>query len=200
MIVRYGKFITILLLIFVLSSTAFSQIESNKPIPNQIRNGGVGFKVGIINTGKITLQTDHERELDPATSISFGVFFEFKLISRLMISPSFDIYNIHANDLNKFMGDLNVLFKPILYKHHTGLAIKPSFGVGIAHLGPWEIKELQSATTYLSVKANMEIGFFTMAKHAWLLEVGYSAYPIGGNSHVDASIKPSLTVRIGVQY
>jgi len=200
MIIRYGKLITILLLLFVLSSTAFSKMNSNKPIPNQIRNGGVGFKVGLINTGNITLQTDRERILDPGASISFGVFFEFKLISRLMISPSFDLYNIHANDLNKFMGDLNVLFKPILYKHNSGVAIKPSFGVGLAHLGPWEIKELDSATDYLSVKANVEIAFFSMTKHAWLLEVGYTGFPTGGNRSVDVKINPSLTVRVGVQY
>ena len=184
----------------ILSTPAFSQINSNKPIPSQIRNGGVGVKIGVINTGKFTIQSEKERELNPNPSISLGVFFDFSVASRLIISPAFDLHNINIYGLNQVMGDFNILIKPIIYKHNSGLAIKPSFGVGITHLASWEIKELSSATNYLSVKANVEIAFFSMKKHAWILEVGYTAFPTGGNSAVDVKINPSLTVRIGVQY
>jgi hypothetical protein len=197
MIHRSGKFFLTLLIFFVFTSTSFSQFTDNKPVPNQIKNGGVGLKVGVINTGKLTVA---QRELDPQASISFGVFFEFKLASRVVISPAFDLYNIHIYSLNNYMADLNILLKPILYSHHSSFAVKPSVGVGIGRLASWEIAEMTSATTYLSAKANIELAFFSMKKHAWLLEVGYSAYPSGGNSKVDASINPSLTVRVGVMY
>ena len=200
MINRYRILILILFLLTILSTPAFSQINSNKPIPNQIRNGGVGVKIGVINTGIITIQSEKERELDPNASISLGVFFEFKFIPGLMISPALDFHNINIFGLNKFMVDFNILIKPIIYKHNAGLAIKPSFGVGIAQLAPWEIEGLKSSTTYLSAKANIELALFSLKKHAWILEVGYSAFPTGGNSKVDVKINPSLTVRIGVQY
>jgi len=195
--IRSGKFILTFLVLFILASSASSQYSKNKPIPNQIKHGGVGLKVGVINTGILTVQ---QRELDLQASISFGVFFEFKLAPGTMISPAFDLYNMHVYGLNNYLADLNVLIKPILYKHRSGLAIKPSFGVGIARLASWDIEEMTSATTFLSAKVNLELAFFTMNNHAWILEVGYTAFPSGGNRKVDAKINPSLTVRVGVQY
>lgn len=174
MISRSGKFILTLLLFFAFTSTSFPQLTENKPVPNQIKNGEVGFKVGVINTGKITAA---QRELDPQASISFGVFIEFMLISKFVIAPSFDLYNLHIYSLNNYMADLNVLIKPILYNHNSGFAVKPSVGVGVGRLASWDIAEMTSATTYLSAKANIEFAFFSLNKHAWLLEVGYTAFP-----------------------
>ena len=197
MINRSGKFFLTLFIFFIFSSTSFSQFNTNKPMPNQIKNGGVGFKVGVINTGKLTVA---QRELDLQASISFGVFFEFNLAPGIMISPAFDLYNMHVYSLNNFLADFNILIKPVIYKHQSGFAIKPSVGVGVGRLASWDIAEMTSATTYLSAKANVELAFFSLKKHAWLLEVGYSAYPTGGNSKVDAKINPSLTARVGVMY
>ena len=197
MLSRFKRLLLILFIISGLAVSASSEINSNKHIPNQIRNGGVGVKLGVLNTGTYTVGT---RELDPQPSITGGVFFEFNTGLGFMISPAFDLNNISISGLNKIMGDINLQIKPILYNHNVGYAIKPCIGVGLGHISLSEINELRAPSTYLSVKAMIEIAFFSHANHAWLLEVGYLAYPTGGNKYVDASISPSLIVRVGVMY
>ena len=163
-------------------------------IPKQVRVGGVGAKLGVINTGIIVAGGKRK---DPAGSVSFGVFFNVPLVSRIMISPAFDLHNIHVDALHEFMADFSVAVKPVFYLEHSKIAIRPSLAFGLGRMSTWDV--IEDATTYLSVKSYLELAFFSRSKTAWLLEVGYTAFPTGGNSNIHARIKPSLTVRVGIE-
>jgi len=195
-LVRHFTFlIALLICLIVFTGSAWGGTLSSPKIPRQVTKGGVGVKLGVINTG--IFKAGHKR-LDPMASVSFGVFFNIPFVSRIMISPAFDLHNIHIYALQELMADFSLAVKPVIYKQNTKLAIRPTLAFGLGRMATWDV--IEDETTYLSVKAYLELAFFSYAKYAWLLEVGYTAFPVGGNRNLDASIEPSLTVRVGLEY
>ncbi len=169
--------------------------QSNDLEFKQVIHGGVGVKAGVINTGLLK-KDGREFDADPGSCI--GVFFDFPLARRLMLGTAIDFYHIRVLNVQELMADISLALKPIIYRPNVDLAIKPYIALGFGHLGNWEILE---DTYYMSIKVFTAVAFFSEEhKHAWLLEAGYTAFPVGGNSQFDTSIDPSLTVRVGIMY
>jgi len=175
-------------------------------VPKVIAHGGVGLKLGLINTGALTLTgrpTPWDsvavagKELDPKAAPSGQVFFDVPLTRAFLLLFSVDIYDLRFHPLSERFIDVAAGFKLAFYKHHQRLAWRPGAAVGLGYLA--DIGFMRP-TTYLTLKAFSELVLLPRGKWAVVLELGFMAVPSGGNSAVDVKIAPSLFLRAGLLY
>ncbi len=192
--------ISCILFLILFATVSEARTAFGSPVHKQIRYGGFGVKLGVLNTGLIKgteKATGAKKEYDAKPGISFGFFFDFPLFYGMMICPSFDWHHIRIYEQSQTMIDVAFTLKPYIYKPYPGLAIRFAASAGFAYLASWEIIE---ATSYMTIKIYTEVLFFTHTPNSWLIELGYLAMPTGGNGEFSYTVNPSLFLRTGLMF
>ena len=122
------------------------------------------------------------------------MFFDLPVSRNLFCGLSFDLHNILIYGRQKFMIDVSFAFK---YSHEykrLRMALKPAVSFGYGGLPSYGFMH---RTDYLTLKAYVELHFLLPRMHAWIVELGAFAAPVGGNRYDDVSIEPAVLLRIG---
>lgn len=176
------------------------------PIPKAIRQGAVGLKVGLINTGIVTLSGRPtpedtipvwEFDMDPNAAGSIGVFFDVPTYRRLSLVIAADFYDIRFERLSERFIDISAGFKVVFYDSHRRIAFRPGAAVGLGYLA--DIGFMRP-TAYLTLKAFSDLVIFPRGQFAVVFDFGFVSAPTGGNSTVDVSAAPSAYLRVGLLY
>ncbi len=177
-------------------------------LPKAIGRGAVGLKLGILNTGAITLTgrmlqrdtavwvTDHE--MDPRAAACGGVHFDVPLAPWFSLLFAGDVYDIRFDQLSERCIDVSTGFKLAFYNRHYRIAWRPGAAVGLGYLA--DIGFMRP-TTYLTLKAFTELVLFPRrGQFAYVFDLGVVGAPSGGNSTVDVTVAPSVYLRAGLLY
>lgn len=190
----------ILVMLFCLSSGVTAQNLIKRGFGSKHRTL-VGFKGGIIN------QTDYHavpvsdtlKEYKDRTRIglSFQIFFDIPVGSKLFSTLSFEMQDIHVVAERHEMLDVSLYLKYAIYKEAKKLAWRPFVGIGWAYLGDGAHLEKSSFTT---LKVGLEGVFYTHRRYAYMGEIMVYGSIDGGNDAYDVTFGPVVLFRLGVLY
>lgn len=174
--------------------------------PKAIKHGAVGLKLGIINSGNLTLNGKptpwdsvdvRGQEMNPNAAATGQLFFDVVLTRKLVLLFSADVYDIRFQQLSERLIDVAAGFKLVFYNEYKRLAWRPGAAVGFGFL---QDIGFMRPTSYLTLKAFNELVLFPRGNWAFVFDLGVVAMPSGGNSTVDVEMAPSLYLRVGVLY
>lgn len=179
----------------------------NDPYPKAIRKGGVGLKIGLINTGMMNLTgwptpddsvAVRDYEMNPVPAACGQVYFDVAVSPKLSLLFAADVYDVRFERLSERAIDVSAGFKLAFYQPRARIAWRPGASVGLGYLA--DIGFMRP-TTYLTLKAFTELVVFPKrGQPAVVFDLGVMAMPTGGNSTVDARVAPSVYLRAGLLY
>jgi len=208
------------LTVFLASASISAQVPESNPVDKRIRNGGFGVRAGAIAPSTWSVADD---DFGTTMSVGMGAFIETAVTQGLSLRFATDIHNIASSLLR----DQELLFTFLvgprwsLDQRNPGLVVRPGFSLGIGYIGNVgtalerdstildgtfvpnyrEVDRINS-TAYLAYSVEVEVMFLNRRNQnfATFVDFGLLGAASGGNSDVDASFRPTVTMHVGVMY
>lgn len=195
-------YLLVLLLAFSIGSISSGQAENLiKRGPGKKHRPYFGLKAGIINQTffRVVGKSPEFVTEDMRTRVGFTgeLFFDIPTNEWMMVSVAVDMNDIHVDATRTQMLDLSLSFKFPFYKEFSNVAWRPTFGVGYGYLGEVDLLEKSSYTT---LRAGVELVFYSQQRYAYLGEVLVYSSPWGENDEHKISFGPVVLIRLGVIY
>lgn len=189
-------------------------------IDKRLRNGGFGVRAGAIAPSTWSVEDEN---FGTAMSVGMGAFLETALKEGFSLRFATDVHNISSDLLR----DQEMLFTFLvgprwsLKRTNPGLVLRPGVSIGIGYMGnigttivrdstyidgnlvrTGSREDRINSTTYLAYSIELEVMFLNRRNQnfATFVDFGILGAPTGGNSGVDASINPTITMHLGVMY
>ena len=163
-----------------------------------------GIKLGMIGPGQIDIAG---READQNASFTGGVFFDLPFGAHLHYGLSADFFSMSWQsesdpfpfEESEWLLDLGINLKGNFVGESSAFGFRPGVGVGFGVLRRMEMAGV-AGSTYLTLKAFLEVVYSTPGDLSFLLDGGVWHAPSGGDNDTDVRVGPLVFLRAGVMF
>ena len=163
-----------------------------------------GVKLGMVGSGHVNIAG---READQAASFTGGVFFDLPFGNRLHYGLSADFFSMSWQsesypfpfEESEWLLDLGINLKGNFVGESSAFGFRPGVGVGFGVLRRMEMANV-AGSTYLTLKAFLEVVYSTPGDLSFLLDGGVWHAPSGGDNDKDIKVGPLVFLRAGVMF
>ncbi len=120
-----------------------------------------------------------------------GLFFDIPTNDWMMVSFAMDLVDVQIDAKRVELLDLSFNLKFPFYKEVADIAWRPLVGIGFGYLGEVEPFEKSS---YMTLKAGIELVFYSLKKHAFIGELTAYGSPWGDNHGYNITSGPVMLV------
>ncbi len=186
------RLILILILLFLM-------ISNVKADDYRLFSGGIGIRVGFINSGTITLTSrisgEKIGEYETTPKMSYGIFFDIPARGSVGMFLGINIHEISYESFQNKVLNVEIGLKRLIYNNQGELAFRPGISIGYAYVS--EIAAIQKANL-LTVTFLGEAVFLTNSKYGILLDLSIIYSPYGRDKRYEISTSPTFIFRSGV--
>ncbi len=180
----------------LLSAAGASAIEVGEAESN------AGVKVGILGRGTVELEG---QEFDTDQSISFGAFFDYRVLGPLQLGLSVDFHHQnwviddrrYTENVKGMVVDLGLNLKALLASEGSQAAIRPGIGIGFA---PLEAMEIVRGSSHMVGRATIEVLISPDTEIGGLFELGVWRTLRGSDDLQDVNVGPLVFARVGLVF
>jgi hypothetical protein len=161
------------------------------------KRGYFSMRLGFLYSGQA--RVDSERlELDPG--FTFGAGIDMRIERRLFWSVTCDIHRVYMYSIGQYLIDVALGMKYRHFGRSSQVAFQPGLFVGYGRLAVVRLHDnvYLQPSSFATIKANLEIVFFSRNQAAFFGEVGVFWAPAGGNRDHGIKIGPLAIIRGGV--
>jgi len=151
-------------------------------------------QAGLISPGTFWVG-DYEADTDMSFSLAGGL--DYKLGPKISGGPTLAINNFSGYDDSSTMLEFGFLLKAWVNSEGSNLLFRPGFGISYGRLG--SIGGVDSSN-YLVINGVVEMVMMRETGLNWLVMLGITGAPTGGNEDFDMTYGPGFILRGGVNF
>jgi hypothetical protein len=176
---------------------AFCESALAAPLNHWEKRGYFSMRLGFLYSGRAKIDGGRY-DLDPG--FTFGVGCDLRVQRHMFWSVSCDIDRMYMYNIGQYFLDVSTGIKYRHFGRSSQVAFQPGLFVGYGRLAVVRLLDVVylEPSSYATLKANLEIIFFSRSQAAFFGEVGVFWAPVGGNHEHTIRIGPMAILRGGM--
>ena len=160
----------------------------------ETKDTSFNFQAGLFSPGAFWVD-DYEADTDMSFGLSGGL--DYKLGEKISGGAVLAMNNFSGYDDSAIMVEIGFLIKAWIGMKDSNLLFRPGFGLSYGKLGKVGPAD---ASDYLVINGLIELVIQTESNLNWLVTIGITGAPAGGNNDYDMTYGPGFVLKGGLVF